>query len=70
MTHYEIIKLMLIDLGVNSTGATSMVKRYMNPTKLYKNSMNFIMLLNIKEILPIIEKNLNRIAIKSNFYFS
>lgn len=61
---------MLIDLGVNSTGATSMVKRYMNPTKLYKNSMNFIMLLNIKEILPIIEKNLNRIAIKSNFYFS
>ena len=49
---------MLTDLGVKSTGATSMVKRYMNPTKLYKTQYKFITLLNIKEILLIIEKKI------------
>ena len=33
--------LMLKDLGVKSIGATSIVKRYMNPTKLYKKQYEF-----------------------------
>ena len=32
---------MLQDLGLKSTGATSIVKRYMNPTKLYKQQYEF-----------------------------
>lgn len=32
---------MLQDLGIKSTGATSVVKRYMNPTKLYKQQYEF-----------------------------
>ena len=32
---------MLKDLRIKSTGATSMVKRYMNPTKLYKQQYEF-----------------------------
>lgn len=47
---------MFKDLGIKSTGATSFVKRYMNPTKLYKKSMSFIMLMNLKEILLLIKK--------------
>ena len=39
--HYETVKLMLKDLGINSTGATSIVKRYMNPTKLYIQQYKF-----------------------------
>lgn len=39
--HYETVKLMLQDLGLKSTGATSIVKRYMNPTKLYKQQYEF-----------------------------
>lgn len=39
--YYETVKLMLKDLGIKSTGATSFVKRYMNPTKLYKKQYEF-----------------------------
>ena len=67
--HYETVKLMLQDLGLKSTGATSIVKRYLYPTKLYKQQYEFIMLRNIK-ILLVFEKNLNFYAIKPNFYFS
>ena len=49
---------MLQDLGLKSTGATSIVKRYLYPTKLYKQQYEFIMLRNIK-ILLVFEKNLN-----------
>lgn len=41
-THYESVKLLLQDLGIKSTGATSFVKRYMNPIKLYKNQYQFV----------------------------
>ena len=39
--HYETVKLMLLDLGIKSTGATSIVKRYLNPTKIYKQQYKF-----------------------------
>ena len=42
---------MLQDLGLKSTGATSIVKRYLYPTKLYKQQYEFIMLRNIKILL-------------------
>lgn len=41
-THYESVKLLLQDLGIKSTGATSLVKRYMYPIKLYKNQFQFV----------------------------
>ncbi len=39
--HFATIKLMLTDLGITSTGATGFVKRYMQPTKLYKQRYEF-----------------------------
>ena len=35
-TKYSSVKELLLALGIKSTGATAIVKRYMNPTKLYK----------------------------------
>ena len=37
-------KLMLKDLRINSVGATSIVKRYMNPTKLYPSKTILVLL--------------------------
>ena len=38
---YSSIKELLSVLGIKSTGSTSIVKRYMNPTRLYKNRYEF-----------------------------
>ncbi len=48
---FDSVKLMLEDLGIKSTGATGMVKRYMNPTKLYKKQYEFYYLSEYKGVI-------------------
>lgn len=45
---YSSIKELLEVLNIKSTGSTAIVKRYMNPTKLYKNSYSFHYAQNLK----------------------
>ena len=49
--HYDTVKLMLMDLGLKSIGATGFVKRYMNPTKLYKQRYDFHYAVDFKGII-------------------